>query len=78
MPCNGCDAIPPPYAFHLALSGSNGSGGSHNTALCVYCSQKSESKDGKGSPSSKCSGKSTKHKWVSWELQLNGELIVRT
>ncbi|KAH8159610.1 hypothetical protein CIB48_g8635 [Xylaria polymorpha] len=76
MPCTGCDALPPSYAFRLALVGSDGS---HNKELCVTCSNESASKDDKKSPSSKSCGKRpTKHKWVSWELQLNGELVVRT
>ncbi|KAK5626793.1 hypothetical protein RRF57_002508 [Xylaria bambusicola] len=79
MPCNGCDVLPPPLAFRMALTGSDGTLGSHNKNLCASCNNQSESKGGKKSPSSKSSGKrSTKHKWVSWELQLNGELVMRT
>ncbi|GAW26979.1 hypothetical protein SAMD00023353_6000410 [Rosellinia necatrix] len=86
MACRGCDALPPPYAFKLALEGADGTAGSHNKALCVSCNNKSESKDNKQSSSSSSSSSSSKstgkrpakHKWVSWELQLNGELVVRT
>jgi hypothetical protein len=87
MPCCGCDVIPPPYAFRLAVQGSDGRPGSHNKALCASCCEESNStKESSGrqqsststSSSKGCSKRTAKHKWVSWELQLNGELVMRT
>jgi hypothetical protein len=73
MPCTGCDVLPPPYAFYLAMTTKDGRLRDASEVFQPPCANTEEHKPVKATKT-----KRPRRKWVTWELQMNGELVVRS